>query len=77
MKDPYLSQHLREISSALLELESNSPKGVMGVPDDKKLRSSMTLFAAVAEDNQVFLDVLDKYFGGKQDTRTLHMLERQ
>ncbi len=74
LSDPYLGGHLREISAALLELESNSAREVMGKLDERKLQSSMTLFASVSEDNQVFLDVLYKYFGGKKDIRTLHML---
>ena len=39
--------HLREISEALLQLESDDATRVMGWPDDLKLRSSMTLFALV------------------------------
>ena len=74
LSDPYLGGNLREISAALLELESNSAREVMGKLDERKLQSSMTLFASVSEDNQVFLDVLYKYFGGKKDIRTLHML---
>jgi uncharacterized protein (DUF1810 family) len=36
----------------------------------------MTLFAAVAEPGSVFIRVLDKYFAGKQDERTLQLLKR-
>ena len=43
-------------------------------PDDLKLRSSMTLFAAAAPDEPVFSAVLDKFFGGQPDTRTLQIL---
>ncbi len=72
--DEYLGANLREISSALLELECNDPRAVMGFPDDMKLRSSMTLFLRATDDNEVFRAVLDKFFGGDEDPKTLEML---
>ena len=57
--------HLRESSEALLQLESDDATRVMGWPDDLKLRSSMTLFALAAKENEVFRRVLDKFFDGK------------
>ena len=65
---------LLEISSALLALDESDPTAVFGFPDDLKLRSSMTLFAAAAPDEPVFSAVLDKFFGGQPDTRTLQIL---
>ena len=49
----------------------------MGWPDDLKLRSCMTLFANACEDNEVFLKVLEKYYGGKPDGETLKILRSQ
>jgi uncharacterized protein (DUF1810 family) len=46
----------------------------MGSPDDMKLRSSMTLFAAVAPEQQVFRDVLEVFFRGQADELTLSKL---
>jgi uncharacterized protein (DUF1810 family) len=46
----------------------------MGYPDDLKFRSSMTLFAAVAPDEPLFADALQKYFAGEPDLRTLELL---
>jgi uncharacterized protein (DUF1810 family) len=40
-----------------------------------KLRSSMTLFAAVGGENSVFRKVLEKYFNGQEDTKTLQLLK--
>ena len=74
---PYLGGNLREISEALLQLDSNDPVAVMGWPDDLKLRSCMTLFATACEDNEVFLKVLEKYYGGKPDGETLKILRSQ
>ena len=50
LSEPTLRAHLLEISSALLALEESDPTAVFGFPDDLKLRSSMTLFAAAAPD---------------------------
>lgn len=67
--------HLREISEALLQLESDDATKVMGWPDDLKLRSSMTLFALAAKENEVFRRVLDKFFDGKLDAQTVDILD--
>lgn len=75
MKNPVTGGHLREISEALLELESDDATQVMGWPDDMKLRSSMTLFALATKKNDVFLKVLDKYFGSKPDAQTVDILD--
>lgn len=74
---PYLGSHLVEISNALLSLKTNNPREVFGHPDDMKLKSSMTLFAHATKENQVFLAVLEKYYGGKQDSKTLMLLENR
>ena len=55
LANPVLGTRLVEISEALLNLQENDPAVVMGgSPDDMKLQSSMTLFAAVSDDNSVF-----------------------
>lgn len=74
LNDPYLGGNLLEITGALLLLDEENPTAVFGKPDDKKLRSSMTLFALVAEKDSVFRQVLNKYFEGKPDKRTLGIL---
>lgn len=74
MNDPYLSQNLIQISQALLALASNNATEIMGIPDDMKLRSSMTLFMAAAPEQPVFKKVLDKFYNGKPDRWTLQLL---
>ena len=74
LAEPTLRARLIEISEALLTLPENDPSVVMGYPDDLKLHSSMTLFMAADPDCHVFQQVLDKYFGGKPDPRTLELL---
>ena len=73
---PVLGQRLREISGALLEFRENDPRAVLGQPDDLKLRSSMTLFAAVSKE-AVFAQVLEKYYGGRGDRQTLAILQEE
>lgn len=74
LADPILGKHLIEICEALLSLDTNDAAEVMGRPDDRKLKSSMTLFDAATESLDVFQMVLDKYYQGKKDYRTLRML---
>lgn len=73
---PVLGTRLRELCAVILSLEGNDPRALMGSPDDKKLQSSMTLFANATEDNEVFLAVLEKYYGGAQDGYTLRILNK-
>ncbi len=77
LKDPVLGARLVEISKALLELNTSDPHAVFGSPDDLKLRSSMTLFEKAAPQNPVFGKVLDKYYGGDRDQRTLEILAEE
>ena len=72
---PYLGKNIREISKVLLELESNDATAIMGYPDDLKLRSCMTLFAEADPNEEVFQKVLDKFFNGEKDERTLAILK--
>ena len=71
---PVLGRRLEACCRLLLALPGDSPEAVFGPVDAMKLRSSMTLFAAVSEKN-VFSDVLRKYFGGREDQATLELLE--
>lgn len=70
-----LGPRLVEISRAILEVEGKSALEILGHPDCLKLRSCMTLFAQVSPENPVFQQVLDTYFGGWPDERTLELLE--
>ena len=76
LQHPLLGPRLIEISEALLSLDEPDPRRVMGSPDDLKLRSCMTLFQCAAPDQPVFGKVLDKFYGGRPDERTLEILNR-
>ena len=74
MEHPVLGARLVEISEALLTLGTSDPSAVMGYPDDLKLRSCMTLFELAAPEQTVFAQVLEKYYSGRRDRRTLELL---
>ena len=74
MEHPVLGPRLVEISEALLVLDTSDASAVMGYPDDLKLRSSMTLFELAAPEQPVFGRVLEKYYSGHRDRRTLELL---
>jgi uncharacterized protein (DUF1810 family) len=73
---PVLGPRLRESAEALTALPTGDAVAVLGPIDAQKLRSSMTLFARAADedDRAPFLAVLDRYFGGTPDRATLDLL---
>lgn len=75
LEHPVLGKHLREISNELLKLEGMTAIQIFGSPDDKKLRSCMTLFSQVENPDPLFQEVLEKYYGGLPDKATLDILE--
>ena len=74
LQDKTLGVHLLEISNALLRLDCDDARILMGRPDDMKLKSCMTLFSVADPQEQVFKAVLEKFFHGKPDYRTLRLL---
>ena len=72
---PVLGERLVEISNALLEVEGKTANQIFGSPDDVKLKSSMTLFGALENTNPIFQKVLDKYFNGGKDQKTLELID--
>lgn len=67
---PILGKRLKEISDVILNLPTDNAVEVFGGIDSRKLKSSMTLFD-IASPNDVFARVLEKYFNGHRDNRTL------
>jgi uncharacterized protein (DUF1810 family) len=76
LRHPVLGPRLEECAEAVLAVEGRTASAIFSYPDDLKLHSSMTLFAAAAGPGSVFARVLDKYFGGSQDAGTLRELGR-
>jgi uncharacterized protein (DUF1810 family) len=71
---PVLGPRLRQCAEAALGVEGRSATEVFGSPDDLKLRSCATLFACVSPPGSVFHRLLDKYYGGERDRKTLRLL---
>lgn len=75
--DPVLGRRLVEITNALLEIENKTAVEIMGRPDERKLKSSMTLFSLLPNSSDCFRLVLQKYYDGQVDENTIKILEQQ
>lgn len=74
MAHPLLGPRLLECTELVLGVRGRSAHAIFGSPDDLKLRSCMTLFAAAAPDAACFSEVLRRYYGGQGDPETLRLL---
>ena len=74
LQHPLLGPRLVECALLILGHAGRSAREILGSPDDLKLRSSMTLFAAAAPDELLFPRVLEAFYGGTPDERTLALL---
>lgn len=74
MAHDVLGQRLHRCARMVIQSGAVNAITLMGYPDDLKLRSSMTLFASVAEDDQDFVEVLRRYYRGERDPKTLRLL---
>ena len=72
-----LGPRLVEISKELLKLETDDPNEIFGDVDALKLNSCMTLFDYVSEDENVFSEVIEKFYDGEKDERTLQLIKKQ
>ena len=72
LSHPILGPRLLKCCRAILSVQGKSAANIMGYPDDIKLRSSMTLFSLVAVSDSEFKEVIEKYFAGQKDPRTLN-----
>jgi uncharacterized protein (DUF1810 family) len=73
---PVLGPRLVECAEAACAIIDRSAFEVFGTPDDLKLRSSATLFDAASEPGSIFERLLDKFFEGQRDARTLALVGR-
>jgi uncharacterized protein (DUF1810 family) len=74
LKHPVLGSRLIEICNELLNLENDDAGNIFGSPDNLKLRSSLTLFSEIQNTDPVFNLVLNKFFDGVKDPKTLGLL---
>lgn len=71
---PVLGPRLVECFTAVLAVSGRSARDIFGSPDDLKLRSCATLFAAVSSEGSVFQQVIEKYFDGQEDEATRRLM---
>jgi uncharacterized protein (DUF1810 family) len=74
LEHPILGARLRECTQLVNSVEGRTTRQIFGEIDDLKFKSCMTLFARAALDNQVFMDALQKYYGGNFDPLTIERL---
>lgn len=72
---PVLGPRLVACAEALLALTGDrSAHDIFGYPDDRKLQSCATLFAAVSPPGSCFEQLLARYYEDRRDERTLVLL---
>ena len=71
---PVLGPRLMECAGALLRVAGKSATEILGSPDDMKLKSCATLFACVLPAGSVFDRLLEKYYRGGRDSKTVQLL---
>ena len=71
IENDYLKNNLVEITRALLACKNDDIEEIMGFPDNLKLCSCMTLFEIVAPEIEEFGKVIDRFYEGKRDQRTV------
>ncbi len=72
---PYLGKNLRDICKVLLEMKSSDAYYVFGFPDEMKFRSSMTLFSEIAPEEEIFDKIIQKFFKGQKDVRSVEIIK--
>ncbi|PSN19699.1 DUF1810 domain-containing protein [filamentous cyanobacterium CCP5] len=77
LQHPVLGPRLIEAAEALLQVENRSAHDILGTPDEMKLRSCATLFANVSPASSVFEQLLEHFFQGQPDEKTLQLLRDQ
>ena len=74
LRHPSLGARLIECTEAVNELQGLSARQIFGTPDDRKFRSSMTLFELVSGPESPFTSALEKYFARERDARTIELV---
>lgn len=71
---PILGARLREATRLMLRHRPRSAEVILGPLDALKFRSSMTLFAAAAPEEELFAEALAAFCDGAADPMTLALL---
>jgi uncharacterized protein (DUF1810 family) len=72
---PVLGPRLLECAEAVVQIKGRSANEIFGSPDDLKLRSCATLFEYVSPSGSVFKQLIEEYYGGERDHKTLALLD--
>jgi len=70
-----LGARLEQFALTMLSIRDSSARQILGSPDDLNLRSSATIFLLISPPGSVFEEVLDRYFEGERDLKTLRLVE--
>lgn len=73
LRHPIVGPRLMECTELVNAIEGRSAEQIFGDIDAMKFRSCMTLFAC-AGTRPIFLEALNKYYGGERDALTLSLL---
>lgn len=73
-RHPLLGPRLKQCTDLVLATSGRSAHEIFGSPDDRKLRSCLTLFNRVAFPDRTFEQALTKFFAGQDDPLTLALL---
>ena len=71
---PVLGPRLRECVDAVVATSGATADQIFGSLDAMKVRSSMTLFHRAAPDEPLFVEVLERFYGGVADAATDSLL---
>jgi len=71
---PVLGPRLQECAELVAAVQGRTAAEIFGYPDDLKFRSSMTLFGRADPAEPAFRTALERYFGGREDPRTVALL---
>ena len=72
-----LGENLISLCTELLKLSETKANVIFGDTDALKLCSSMTLFSLIPNVNPVFEKVLDKFYNGKKDSKTIEIINQK
>ena len=72
---PFVGKRLIEITKVVVEINDKTALEIFGKPDERKLKSSMTLFSILNNPNPIFQQVLDKYYNSMKDENTLQLIK--
>ncbi len=76
LQHPVLGGRLRECTRLVNAVRGRSIHEIFGHPDDLKFHACMTLFMQADPHEPVFMEALNRFFGGRRHEATLSRLAR-